>query len=81
MFIGYSPDLVALLSDETLLEDGGDQLAYTKLYLDEKRRDKYAVRVDSTAELVQNIDGVEGRYSHSSGSLVFRITTGPDNRR
>ncbi|XP_043193346.1 multifunctional procollagen lysine hydroxylase and glycosyltransferase LH3-like [Amphibalanus amphitrite] len=58
-FIGYGPDLVALLSDETLLKDGGDQLAFTKLFLDEKRREKYGVRIDNAAELLQNLEGAE----------------------
>ena len=59
-FIGFGPDLVALLSDETLLKDGGDQLAFTKLFLDEKRREKYGVRLDSMADILQHLDGVEG---------------------
>ena len=66
--LGYGPDLVALLSDDTLLKHGGDQLAFSKLFLDQQRRDKYGMRVDNTAELLQNIAGVEGT-EHSSKQM------------
>ncbi|KAF0287958.1 Procollagen-lysine,2-oxoglutarate 5-dioxygenase 1 [Amphibalanus amphitrite] len=77
-FIGYGPDLVALLSDETLLKDGGDQLAFTKLFLDEKRREKYGVRIDNAAELLQNLEGAEGRLVRPDGEHALHWSESMD---
>ncbi|XP_062554119.1 procollagen-lysine,2-oxoglutarate 5-dioxygenase [Armigeres subalbatus] len=58
LFMGYASKLYRLL--KTPLKDtDDDQLYYTKAYLDEKLRNELNIKLDHTASLFQNLNGVE----------------------
>ncbi|EDV97127.1 GH16659, partial [Drosophila grimshawi] len=57
-FIGYAPQVNALL--EELIEDtGDDQLYYTKVFLDETKRAKLGMKLDTQSKLFQNLHGAK----------------------
>ncbi|KHJ41694.1 oxidoreductase, 2OG-Fe(II) oxygenase family protein [Trichuris suis] len=56
-FIGYASYIRKLLSEGQVKDDGDDQLFYTLVFLNDKLREKYEIKLDSTAELFQNLNG------------------------
>ncbi|KXJ12688.1 Procollagen-lysine,2-oxoglutarate 5-dioxygenase 3 [Exaiptasia diaphana] len=45
--------------DTEINDEDDDQLYYTNLYLDEKKREKYKMALDHTTKLFQNLNGAE----------------------
>ncbi|CAG0886727.1 unnamed protein product [Darwinula stevensoni] len=67
-FIGYAKDLYDMLSEgESLKDDDDDQLFYTLIYLDEKKRAKYGMKLDHQSHIFQNLNGALGEVE-----LLFR---------
>jgi hypothetical protein len=60
-FIGYAPDLYALVTREELADDADDQLFYTQAYLDEKFREKYSFELDHRSTIFQNLNLAMGK--------------------
>ncbi|EDW19270.1 procollagen-lysine,2-oxoglutarate 5-dioxygenase [Drosophila mojavensis] len=57
-FIGYAPQVVELLKEE--IEDtGDDQLYYTKIFLDEAKRAKLNIKLDTQSRLFQSLNGAQ----------------------
>ncbi|CDW52628.1 procollagen lysine,2 oxoglutarate 5 dioxygenase [Trichuris trichiura] len=56
-FIGYASYVNKLLSEGQVKDDDDDQLFYTRVFLNDKLREKYEIKLDSTAELFQNLNG------------------------
>ncbi|XP_017861023.1 PREDICTED: procollagen-lysine,2-oxoglutarate 5-dioxygenase 1 [Drosophila arizonae] len=57
-FIGYAPQVVELLKEE--IEDtGDDQLYYTKVFLDEAKRAKLNIKLDTQSRLFQSLNGAQ----------------------
>ncbi|GLV38762.1 procollagen lysyl hydroxylase [Carabus blaptoides fortunei] len=56
-FIAYAPELYDILTYEELADDGDDQLYYTKIYLDENKREKLKFKLDYTSQIFQNLYG------------------------
>ncbi|XP_037093698.1 multifunctional procollagen lysine hydroxylase and glycosyltransferase LH3-like [Pollicipes pollicipes] len=56
-FIGHGPDLVSMLSDDDLETSDGGQLAFTRLFLDKAKRQKYGLGIDRKADIMQGLTG------------------------
>ncbi|KAM8709351.1 hypothetical protein ACLKA7_016201 [Drosophila subpalustris] len=57
-FIGYAPQVYALL-EETIEDTGDDQLYYTKVFLNETKRTKLGMKLDTQSRLFQNLHGAK----------------------
>ncbi|KAH8411190.1 hypothetical protein KR222_010054, partial [Zaprionus bogoriensis] len=57
-FIGYAPQVIELLEDP--IEDtGDDQLYFTKVFLDETKRTKLNMKLDTQSRLFQSLHGAK----------------------
>ncbi|KAL4646070.1 procollagen-lysine,2-oxoglutarate 5-dioxygenase 1 [Arapaima gigas] len=56
-FIGYTPNLKAMLADWTGKDNESDQLFYTKLYINPEKRKSINITLDSKCRLFQNLYG------------------------
>nr|CAD7453421.1 unnamed protein product [Timema tahoe] len=56
-FIGYASELYRLLTSSEVDDTGDDQLFYTKIYLNEKLRNKHKIKLDHKAEVFQSLNG------------------------
>lgn len=72
-FIAYAPELYEMLSSEELADDGDDQLFYTKIYLDQEKRDKLHFKLDHVSEIFQNLYGALSMFSSLSFELEVVI--------
>lgn len=62
-FIGYADAIYAMLElDKSLENTADDQLFYTKIYLDETKRNSLNIKLDHKAEIFQNLFGTVGSY-------------------
>ncbi|KAL1116366.1 hypothetical protein AAG570_004841 [Ranatra chinensis] len=59
-FIGFASDLLELINSKPISNRDDDQLFYTKIFLDKKLREKHRVRLDTRANIFQNLNGAEG---------------------
>lgn len=57
LFIGYAPEIHKILNSGEIANDDDDQLFYTKVYLDEKKREELGFKLDHRSELFQNLNG------------------------
>ncbi|SPP77043.1 procollagen-lysine,2-oxoglutarate 5-dioxygenase [Drosophila guanche] len=57
-FIGYAPQVFALLKED-IKDTDDDQLYYTKVFLDEARRAKLGMKLDTQSRLFQNLHGAK----------------------
>lgn len=57
LFIGYAPELYQILNSGEITNTDDDQLYYTKVYLDEKKRQELNIKLDHRSELFQNLNG------------------------
>lgn len=56
-FIGYASDIYEMLMTFQVADKDDDQLFYTKIYLNPTFRDKHKMKLDSKAEIFQNLNG------------------------
>ncbi|XP_034020441.1 multifunctional procollagen lysine hydroxylase and glycosyltransferase LH3 [Thalassophryne amazonica] len=56
-FIGFAPDLSALVQQWKYKDDDDDQLFYTRIYLDKAQRTKFNMTLDHRARIFQNLNG------------------------
>ncbi|XP_016839853.1 procollagen-lysine,2-oxoglutarate 5-dioxygenase isoform X1 [Nasonia vitripennis] len=56
-FIGYAPDIYAILTSAEIKDDDDDQLFYTKVYLNSELREKHKIKLDHKSEIFQNLNG------------------------
>lgn len=63
LFMAYAPELWEILNEKELADDDDDQLFYTKIYLDEAKRDKLKFKLDHTSEIFQNLYGAVSKYN------------------
>ncbi|XP_062134515.1 procollagen-lysine,2-oxoglutarate 5-dioxygenase [Drosophila sulfurigaster albostrigata] len=57
-FIGYAPQVYALL-EEPIEDTGDDQLYFTKVFLDETKRAKLGMKLDTQSRLFQSLHGAK----------------------
>lgn len=55
--MGYAPELYKILTDAEIANDDDDQLYYTKIFLDEKKRQELNIKLDHRSEIFQNLNG------------------------
>lgn len=56
-FIAYAPELWEILNDKDLADDDDDQLFYTKIYVDDAKREHLKFKLDHTSDIFQNLYG------------------------
>ncbi|XP_056279355.1 procollagen-lysine,2-oxoglutarate 5-dioxygenase 1, partial [Pseudoliparis swirei] len=56
-FIGYLPNIKEMVSDWRGEDDDGDQLFFTKIYIDPVKRKSINISLDSTCRMFQNLHG------------------------
>ncbi|XP_019964065.2 multifunctional procollagen lysine hydroxylase and glycosyltransferase LH3 isoform X1 [Paralichthys olivaceus] len=56
-FIGYAPDLSAIVQHWKNKDSDDDQLFYTKIYLDKTQRTKFNMTLDHRSRIFQNLNG------------------------
>lgn len=59
-FIGYASDLHAMVASKELENGDDDQLFYTEIFLDKDLREKFGIKLDTKAEMFQNLNGAVG---------------------
>ncbi|XP_046984159.1 procollagen-lysine,2-oxoglutarate 5-dioxygenase [Schistocerca americana] len=59
-FIGYAPELYAVVTHAAIADTDDDQLFYTRAYLDEKLRTKLKIKLDHKSDIFQNLNGAAG---------------------
>jgi len=77
-FIGYAPKIAALIS-EKLNDDDDDQLYYTKVFLDQTRREKLNMKLDTKSAIFQNLNGALDEVTvkfKGNGSYLYNFKTG-----
>lgn len=55
--MGYAPELHQILNSGEIANDDDDQLFYTKVFLDEKKRQELNIKLDHRSEIFQNLNG------------------------
>lgn len=55
--MGYAPELYHILNSGEIANDDDDQLFYTKVFLDEKKRQELNIKLDHRSEIFQNLNG------------------------
>ncbi|CAB1440196.1 unnamed protein product [Pleuronectes platessa] len=56
-FIGFAPDLSAIVQQWKNKDSDDDQLFYTKIYLDKTQRTKFNMTLDHRSRIFQNLNG------------------------
>ncbi|XP_050952785.1 multifunctional procollagen lysine hydroxylase and glycosyltransferase LH3 [Labeo rohita] len=56
-FIGYAPDIHAIVQQWKYKDDDDDQLFYTRIYLDKEQRRKFNITLDHKSHIFQNLNG------------------------
>ncbi|OQR74134.1 procollagen-lysine, partial [Tropilaelaps mercedesae] len=59
-FIGFAPEIYKIVTHSFIKDTDDDQLFYTKIYLDEQMRELLNIRLDSRAQIFQNLNGAVG---------------------
>ncbi len=79
LFMGYAPEIYKILTSADIANDDDDQRFYTKVYLDEKKREELKIKLDHRAELFQNLNGaltdVELRFIGKVVQITFCCIT------
>jgi hypothetical protein len=73
--MGYAPELHQILNSGEIANDDDDQLFYTKVFLDEKKRQELNIKLDHRSEIFQNLNGavsdVELRFIGTSPFVII----------
>uniref|UniRef100_A0A8D3DLB4 procollagen-lysine 5-dioxygenase n=1 Tax=Scophthalmus maximus TaxID=52904 RepID=A0A8D3DLB4_SCOMX len=56
-FLGFAPDLSAIVQQWKYKDNDDDQLFYTKIYLDKTQRTKFNMTLDHRSRIFQNLNG------------------------
>ncbi|XP_037832688.1 multifunctional procollagen lysine hydroxylase and glycosyltransferase LH3 [Kryptolebias marmoratus] len=56
-FIGFAPDLSAIVQQWKYKDSDDDQLFYTRIYLDQSQRTKFNMTLDHRSRIFQNLNG------------------------
>ncbi|RVE60945.1 hypothetical protein OJAV_G00185930 [Oryzias javanicus] len=56
-FVGFAPDLGAIVQQWKFKDDDDDQLFYTRIYLDRAQRTKFNITLDHRSQIFQNLNG------------------------
>uniref|UniRef100_A0A1A7W8Z6 procollagen-lysine 5-dioxygenase n=1 Tax=Iconisemion striatum TaxID=60296 RepID=A0A1A7W8Z6_9TELE len=56
-FIGFAPDLSAMVQQWKYKDSDDDQLFYTRIYLDKTQRNKFNMSLDHRSRIFQNLNG------------------------
>lgn len=58
-FMGYSSVFHQIVADHAIEDVEDDQLYYTKIFLDEQKRDKLKLKLDNKAKIFMNLNGAQ----------------------
>ncbi|CAK9826971.1 Procollagen-lysine,2-oxoglutarate 5-dioxygenase [Anthophora retusa] len=76
-FMGYASDVYGVLTYAPIKNQDDDQLFYTLAYLDEKLRERHAIKLDHKSEIFQNLYGavadVELKFEGEKASLLNSV--------
>ncbi|KAA0706473.1 Procollagen-lysine,2-oxoglutarate 5-dioxygenase 3 [Triplophysa tibetana] len=56
-FIGYAPEIHAIVQQWKYKDNDDDQLFYTRIYLDKEQRGKHNITLDHKSHIFQNLNG------------------------
>ncbi|XP_053633832.1 procollagen-lysine,2-oxoglutarate 5-dioxygenase 1 [Cherax quadricarinatus] len=62
-FIGYASEVHKIVSSQDISNLDDDQLYYTQIFLDKNLREKYKIKLDTQANIFQNLNGQLGDVS------------------
>jgi len=77
-FIGYAPKIAALLS-EKLNDNDDDQLYYTDIFLNARRREELNIKLDTKSAIFQNLNGAMDEVTvkfKGNTSYLYNFKTG-----
>ena len=77
-FIGYAPKIAELFM-EKLNDDDDDQLYYTRIFLDQNRREKLSMKLDTKSAIFQNLNGAMDEVTvkfKGNSSYLYNFKTG-----
>jgi len=77
-FIGYAPKIAELFM-EKLNDDDDDQLYYTRIFLDQNRREKLNMKLDTKSAIFQNLNGAMDEVTvkfKGNSSYLYNFKTG-----
>uniref|UniRef100_A0A3Q4HCP2 Procollagen-lysine, 2-oxoglutarate 5-dioxygenase 3 n=1 Tax=Neolamprologus brichardi TaxID=32507 RepID=A0A3Q4HCP2_NEOBR len=60
-FIGYAPEISAIVQQWKYKDSDDDQLFYTRMYLDKTHRTKFNMTLDHRSRIFQNLNGAVGK--------------------
>lgn len=75
-FMGYAPQLYTISTSSTILDDDDDQLFYTNIFLNERK--KYKMILDTKSYIFQNLNGALDDVTvkfEDDHSFLFNIVT------
>mgnify|MGYP003348387474 CR=1 FL=1 len=73
LFIGYAVDVHKILNDSENLDTDDAQLFFTKVFLDEKKRKQFNIKLDHQSRLFQNLNGTDSKEIQLVLSGMFRL--------
>ncbi len=56
-FIGTAKNVYEMITSKEIENDEDDQLFYTQIFLDEELRNKWNIKLDTRADIFQNLHG------------------------
>lgn len=56
-FIGYAQEVYKIVTSHDITDGDDDQLYYTQIFLEKALRDKYKIKLDTQANIFQNLNG------------------------
>uniref|UniRef100_A0A3Q4GC47 PLOD1-3-like GT domain-containing protein n=1 Tax=Neolamprologus brichardi TaxID=32507 RepID=A0A3Q4GC47_NEOBR len=74
-FIGYAPEISAIVQQWKYKDSDDDQLFYTRMYLDKTHRTKFNMTLDHRSRIFQNLNGAVGKkHKLESVQHLFWLT-------
>ncbi|XP_055864465.1 procollagen-lysine,2-oxoglutarate 5-dioxygenase 1-like [Biomphalaria glabrata] len=77
-FLGYAKEIYEIVSHQTIADDEDDQLYYTKIYINRALRHEWNMKLDTKAEIFQNLNWALGEIviKYKNGhSYLYNIET------
>uniref|UniRef100_A0A2C9JTG6 procollagen-lysine 5-dioxygenase n=1 Tax=Biomphalaria glabrata TaxID=6526 RepID=A0A2C9JTG6_BIOGL len=77
-FLGYAKEIYEIVSHQTIADDEDDQLYYTKIYINRALRHEWNMKLDTKAEIFQNLNWALGEIviKYKDGhSYLYNIET------
>lgn len=78
-FMGYAKDIYEITHYRSVANTDDDQLYYTNIFLDPELREKWKIKLDTRAEIFQNLNGALGELTlkfKGSTSYIYNVISG-----